>query len=164
MKPDSEELAKARVRMIREMIKARRLTDVIANGFTYSNHEYSEARLGLVLNAMGNYEYLPVPESAKFYKEKNIKWKHVEDWEGVKLHELPLQGCEDVAPQNGIKSMTEEEADEDGDEKMSGVSADEDSGSDEESDSDSSDEGFTAEEIMADPNPKESPFRNPEFV
>ena len=96
MKPNSEELAKAKVRMIRAMIKEGYLNDACMKGFKYTDREYAEARLGLIVrDTMANCELRVVPKSAEFYKEKNIAWKHVQQWTGVQLHQLPLQSYDD---------------------------------------------------------------------
>ncbi|KAL8870075.1 MAG: hypothetical protein Q9174_003799 [Haloplaca sp. 1 TL-2023] len=128
MKPNSEELSKAKVRMIRAMIKEGRLIDACKRGFKYSNREYTEARIGLIVGkSMADCKLRPVPKIAKFYKEKNIAWRHVQQWTGVQLHQLPLQGYEPASArvQGGEDSGKAINGDEDGGD-MEGVDGDED--------------------------------------
>ncbi|KAL8722586.1 MAG: hypothetical protein Q9181_007451 [Wetmoreana brouardii] len=91
MKRDSEEVSKAKVRMIREIILVGMLDREKEKGLKVSKRELSEAWLGIVRSPTGTLDMLPVPANAKFWKEKNILWEGVKDWTTVKLHQLPLR-------------------------------------------------------------------------
>ncbi|KAL8701831.1 MAG: hypothetical protein Q9201_004691 [Fulgogasparrea decipioides] len=91
MKRDSEEVAKAKVRMVREMILVGMLDREKDKGLKVSERELSEAWLGIARSPTGTLNMFPVPVNAKTWKEKNILWEGVEDWTTVKLHQLPLR-------------------------------------------------------------------------
>ncbi|KAL8639499.1 MAG: hypothetical protein Q9228_003473 [Teloschistes exilis] len=89
MQPNSGELAKARVRMIREMIVEGELAQEMTKGLMVSEQEGSEAMIGLAETRNGVYEHSL--QEPGFYKLKSIDWSGVFDWSGIKLHKLPLR-------------------------------------------------------------------------
>lgn len=108
LKPDSKELAKARVRMVREMILEGYFETSKTRGLEVSEFEEAQALLGLTPNVYkGEYSQgwrlLEPPVGANFYQMKNIEWKGVVNWSGVEVHKLPLRPAED------LPEMTESE-------------------------------------------------------
>lgn len=96
LRPNSKELAKARIRMVREMRLTGWYNTEVQKGLEVTRHEVSQAMLGLRLNTFEGvvthgYQKLELPEDAHFYKAKVIEWKGRETWVGVRDHELPLR-------------------------------------------------------------------------
>ncbi|KAI4181507.1 MAG: hypothetical protein L6R41_006576 [Letrouitia leprolyta] len=91
LRPNSKELAKARIRMVREMMLLGVLEQEKAKGLQVSAKEERKAKLGLLKQEEGEWMMREMPEDAIFWKVKDIEWQVVESWVGVQGHELPLR-------------------------------------------------------------------------
>lgn len=103
MQPNSGELAKARVRMIREMIVQGKLAQEETKGLIVTEQEASEALIGLAKTENGAYEHLL--QDPGFYKLKTIDWSGVFNWRGMKLHKLPLRSDDGVGGASTVQDQ-----------------------------------------------------------
>ncbi|KAL9026597.1 MAG: hypothetical protein Q9196_004761 [Gyalolechia fulgens] len=95
LQPNSTELAKARIRMVREMMLLGVLEQEKAKGLQVSAREERKAELGLIPNGQGGWMMLDIPERAIFWREKDIEWDGVQSWVGISGYELPLRSAHD---------------------------------------------------------------------
>lgn len=87
----TEAFKKARVRMIADMIFQDALQQELAKGFSVTDEELAEARQALFPADDRRWSLLALEMTPWFYNEKNFEWSGIQNWTGVKEHELPLR-------------------------------------------------------------------------
>lgn len=87
----TEAFKRARVRMVADMILQDALQQELAKGFSVTDEELAEARQALFPADDRRWSLLALEMTPWFYNEKNFEWSGIQDWTGVKEHELPLQ-------------------------------------------------------------------------
>ena len=81
-RPGSKEFAKARIRMVRDIIWQGALGQQIANGLKVSQQELTTAWLGLHEMANGDILQL-VTKNVEIYQTRELVWWGVKRWEGL---------------------------------------------------------------------------------
>ncbi|CAO1606038.1 hypothetical protein XANCAGTX0491_009537 [Xanthoria calcicola] len=87
----TEAFKKARVRMIADMMFQDALQQEFAKGFSVTDEELAEARQALFPADDRRWSLLALEMTPWFYNEKNFEWSGIQNWTGVKEHELPLR-------------------------------------------------------------------------
>lgn len=139
LRPNSKELAKARIRMVREMMLLGVLDREKARGLKVLAREERKAKVGMLPKEEGGgWMMLEIPEDAIFWREKDIDWRDVESWVGVEAHELPLRKSVHLRDEQFIKGrveiatpvIDEDDDDDDEEEEVSSASSHDDEGGD----------------------------------